>query len=770
MQVRKRTGELQDVSFDKILTRIKQQMSGLNTEWVRPEEISQKVIQGLTDGIKTSDLDILASETAAMMSTNHPDFSKLAARISLSNLYKETFNTFSETIDYLDRNLDMLDKNLVQLVKENAEILDKKIDHSRDHNFNYFGYKTLERAYLLKVDKKTIERPQYMWMRVALGMWGANFEEAFKTYDRMSQGFFTHATPTLFNSGTRRPQLSSCFLIANKADDIEGLFDTIKDVANISKWAGGIGVHIHNVRASGSYIKGTGGVSDGILPMLKTYNEVARWVNQGGKRKGSFSFYLEPWHRDIEAFLDIRKNHGKEEMRARDLFNALWVPDLFMERVEENGKWTLFCPNEVLEATGKALQDVYGDEFKELYLKCEAIGIGKEIQARDLWQHIIDVQIETGTPYIGYKDAANKKSNQKNIGVIKSSNLCIEVMEVSTPTEQAVCNLASIALPKFIINGQFDHDELIFVTRQIVRNLNQVIDINYYPTKETSTCNFNHRPIGIGIQGLADTFAILGYAFDSKEAKELNIAIHETIYYAALTESCELAAKHGAYSTFEGSPASKGILQFDMWEKKHNLFYDWDLLKEDIKEYGLRNSLLLAEMPTATTGQILGNNECFEPFNSNLSTRSTLAGTFPVINEHLVRDLEKINLWNKDIKNKLIIENGSVQNIPEIPVELKERYKTAYELSQKVIIDMAADRGAFICQSQSMNVFIKEPNFAKLSSMHFYGWKAGLKTGMYYLRTKAAADAIKFTVDIEKAKEDISCSLDDPDNCEVCGA
>jgi ribonucleoside-diphosphate reductase alpha chain len=773
MQVKKRDGRLENVSMDKVLKRIEYQMYNLNRKFVEPIIVAQKVIQGLYDGVSTVELDNLAAETAATLTSNHPDYSTLASRIALSNLYKETPSKFSEAVYYINKYSKRLDQKLIDIINVHAEEIDAVISNDRDCIFDYFGFKTLERSYLIRVDNKIIERPQYMWMRVSLGIWGFNLEEAFKTYHLMSQGFFTHATPTLFNAGTPKPQMSSCFLIANKGDSLEGIMETCTDVAKISAAAGGIGLHIHNVRASGSYIHKSGGTSKGLMPLLKTYNELAKWWDQGGnKRKGSFAMYLEPWHKDIECFLDIRNNHGKEEMRARDLFTALWIPDLFMERVELNSKWTLFCPNEVLGATGKALQDVYGEEFKELYLKCEAIGIGKEIQARDLWNHIITAQKETGTPYMAYKDAANTKSNQKNIGVIKSSNLCIEIMEVSSKDEQAVCNLASIALPKCIVDGVFDFNILLHVTTQITKNLNQVIDVNHYPTKETQTSNFNHRPIGIGVQGLADVFVILGYAFDSIEAKELNKKIFETIYYAAVKESCNISKINGSYySSFRTSPASEGVLQFDMWGVEATM-YDWTSLKKEIVNHGMNNSLLVALMPTASTGQILGNNECFEPFNSNLSSRRTLAGEFIIINKHLVRDLEKIGLWSKSMKNKLMAENGSVQNIPEVPVQLKEIYKTVYEISQRVILDMCADRGAYVCQSQSMNLFMAELTDAKLSSAHFYAWKKGLKTGMYYLRTKAAADAIKFTVEKDTASEEdkLTCSLDNPDNCEMCGS
>jgi ribonucleoside-diphosphate reductase alpha chain len=771
MKVVKRNGRLENVSLDKILTRIEKQMFGLNKKHVDSVEISKKVVDGLVDGISTKELDNLTVETAAMLTSNHPDYSILAARIAISSLHKETSPSFSESVEKIYKNTTLLNKEFYNIVTENAELIDSKIDHSRDLMFDYFGFKTLERAYLIKVDKKIVERPQYMWMRTAVGIWGNNLEEAFKTYDLLSQGYFTHATPTLYNAGGTRQQLSSCFLIANKGDSLEKIMETCADVSKISSLAGGIGLHIHDVRAEGSFIHKSGGTSKGLLPLLKTYNELAKWWDQGGnKRKGSFAMYLEPWHRDIEMFLDIRKNHGKEEGRARDLFTALWIPDLFMERVETNDKWTLFCPNEVLRATGKLLSDVYGDEFKTLYTHCETLGIGKEIKARDLWQHIVEIQIETGTPYMAYKDSGNIKSNQKNIGTIKSSNLCIEIFEVSTPEEQAVCNLASIALPKFIERGRYNHKKLYEIAYQVTKNLNRVIDINYYPTKETKRSNTRHRPIGIGVQGLADTFALLGYGFDSEEAIKLNKDIFETIYFAAVTASKDMAKELGPYETFKGSPASQGIFQFDLWGVTPSNRWDWAELKKEVIEHGMINSLLLALMPTASTGQILGNNECFEPFNSNLSSRSTLAGTFPIINKHLVRDLEKLDLWNKIIKNKLIAENGSVQNIPEIPTHIKEIYKTSYEISQKIIIDMAADRGAYICQSQSMNLFVPTPNVAKLSSMHFYAWKKGLKTGMYYLRTKAATDAIKFTLEKETNAEDITCSLDNPEACEACGA
>jgi ribonucleoside-diphosphate reductase alpha chain len=774
MQVIKRDGTREDVSLDKILRRIEWQMSGLNRKYVDPIEISKKVVDGLVDGITTKELDILTMETAATLATIHPDYSTLAARIAISNLHKETNNSFAEAMNLIAGQTKILSPEFNEIVQNNKVIIDSKINYERDNIFDYFGFKTLERSYLLKVNNQIVERPQYVWMRVAIGIWGENLEQVFKTYDLMSQGLFTHATPTLFNAGTRRPQLSSCFLIGNKGDSLEGIMATCTDVARISSSAGGIGLHIHDIRAAGSHIHKSGGTSKGILPLLKTYNELAKYWDQGGnKRKGSFAIYLEPWHKDIEVFLDIRKNHGKEEMRARDLFNALWIPDLFMERVKANAHWTLFCPNEVLIATGKKLQDVYGDEFKELYEHCEQLGIGKTIKAQDLWLHIVSLQIETGTPYMAYKDAGNKKSNQKNIGTIKSSNLCIEIFEVSNEKEQAVCNLASIALSKFVKeNKEFDHLKLYEVAHQVVQNLNQVIDINYYPTVETNVSNKNHRPIGLGIQGLADCFALMDLAFDSAEAAQLNKEIFETIYFAAATSSCGLAMQYGPYDSFKGSPASKGILQPDMWGVTPSSRWNWEELRQIVVKHGLRNSLLLALMPTASTGQILGNNECFEPFTSNISTRSTLAGTFPIVNKHLVRDLEELGMWDKTMKNQLILEKGSIQNIPTIPTHIKEKYKTAYEISQKVIINMAADRGAYVCQSQSMNLFVSDPSVAKLTSMHFYSWEKGLKTGMYYLRTKAARDAIQFTVDkdISVKQEELACSLDNPDACEACGS
>jgi ribonucleoside-diphosphate reductase alpha chain len=674
----------------------------------------------------------------------------------------------------------MIADDIYKIISENSKDIDSQIITDRDLDYDYFGYKTLEKSYLLKIDGQPAERPQQMLMRVAIGIHKEDLASVYRTYDLMSQGFFTHATPTLFNSGTRRPQLSSCFLVSMDDDSIQGIYKTLSDVAQISKNAGGIGLHIHNIRGTGAYIKGTNGTSNGIIPMLKVFNETARYVDQGGgRRKGSFAIYLEPWHCDVEDFLNLRKNHGKEEMRARDLFLALWTPDLFMERVKADGEWTLFSPD---EAPG--LDDVYGDEFVKLYTKYESEGRGrKTIKAQELWYKIIEAQIETGTPYMLYKDAANIKSNQKNLGTIKSSNLCTEIMEYSDSKETAVCNLASIALPKFIIPGKkpkYDLNALKDIAYTATINLNRVIDVNYYPTKETKTSNMKHRPIGIGVQGLADTFAILKIPFESDEAKNLDRDIFEAIYYGAMCASVDLAEKEGAYQTFKGSPLSKGLFQFDLWNESPSPRWDWEELRERVKTHGARNSLLLAPMPTASTSQILGNNECFEPFTSNIYIRKTLSGEFPVVNKHLVKDLVKIGLWSESLRDKIIINNGSVQDIPEIPEDLKSIYKTAWEMSQKIIIDHAATRAPFICQSQSMNLFVQDANFAKLSSAHFYGWDKGLKTGSYYIRTKAATTAIKgLGIDTSRAESiksesenysDLVCSIDNPEDCEACGS
>ena len=754
MKVKKRNGELEEMRYDKITKRISVLCHDLNMEYIDPTFVTLKVTSGIYDGISTTELDVLAAETAAAMVTTHPDYAKLAGRLAVSNLHKTTPKKFSQCIKELHSFIEpktgkessLIDTNVYQFVMANREILDGAIDQDRDLDFDYFGFKTLERSYLLKIGLRIVERPQYMYMRVAVGICKGDVEMALRIYDDLSQHFYTHATPTLFNAGTKRPQMSSCFLIGNKGDDIEGLFDTIADVAKISKWAGGIGLHVHDVRAKGSYIKGTGGESDGLLPMMKTYNEVARWINQGGKRKGSFAIYLEPWHADVMEFIDLRKNHGKEEMRARDLFLAMWTPDLFMQRVEQDGDWTLFSPD---EAPG--LSDVYDTPeektFTTLYESYEQQGVGRKVvKARKLMDAILTAQIETGTPYMLYKDPANYKSNQKNLGTIKSSNLCTEIIEYSSPTEQAVCNLASLALPKFIINGEFSHDVLYSSVYQVVRNLNNVIDLNFYPTEETKRSNFKHRPVGLGIQGLADVFCLLGLPFESDEADKLQTDIFETIYFAALTSSKDLSKEVGPYESISGSPIEKGIFQFEMWGKKDKELsgrWDWKSLRKEVVNYGVRNSLLVAPMPTASTAQILGNNEAFEPFTTNLYSRRTLSGEFIMINKHLVNDLLKLGMWNDEVKKKLIMENGSVQNIPEIPTQMKEVYKTVWEMSQKRILQMAANRSIFIDQSQSLNLFIADATKAKLLAAHLFGWKLGLKTGMYYLRTRSAVDALK---------------------------
>lgn len=797
MKVQKRSGKLEDVSFDKITARVKKLCYELNSDFVDPIEIAKKVIQGLYDGVTTVELDHLAAETAATMSTQHPDYSLLAARIEISNLHKNTNKSFTETMEVLYNYIDpktgdnagLISDETMKVIHENKDKLDSVIIYDRDYSFDYFGFKTLERSYLLRANGKVVERPQHLLMRTAIGIHGEDIESAIETYHLMSEKWFIHATPTLFNAGTPKPQMSSCFLLSMTDDSIGGIFETLSRCAKISQSAGGIGLSIHNIRAQGSYIKGTGGTSNGIIPMLKVYNDTARYVDQGGgKRKGAFAIYLEPWHSDVFEFLDLRKNHGKEELRARDLFYAMWIPDLFMQRVKEDGMWSLFCPN---EAPG--LYDCHSGEFEALYHKYEEEGrYRKQVKAQDLWFAILESQIETGTPYLLYKDAANRKSNQQNLGTIRSSNLCTEIIEYTSPDEVAVCNLASLALPKYVTEDRsFDYDRLYEVTRVVTRNLNKIIDKNYYPVKEAENSNMRHRPIGIGVQGLADVFLQMRLPFDSEEAREVNRNIFETIYFASLTESNALAEKEGAYSSFAGSPASKGILQFDMWDVEPGDRWDWSGLKEKIKSSGLRNSLLLAPMPTASTSQILGNNECFEPYTANIYTRRTLSGEFVVVNKHLLKDLIGLDLWNDDMKQTLMANNGSVQNIPEIPQHIKDLYKTAYELSQKTIIDMSADRGAFICQSQSLNLFITDPSFGKMTSMHFYAWEKGLKTGMYYLRTKAATDPIKFTVDSKFQKSRVSsrksivgdqnmsleeqqddnadqaCRLDDPD-CLMC--
>ena len=756
MKVKKRDGSLEEMRYDKITKRIQYFCDDLDKEYIDPTLITLKVTQGIYDGITTNELDTLAAETAASLVTTHPDYAKLAGRLAVSNLHKTTPKKFSQSIKELysfvesktGKETSLIANDVYQFVIQNKEILDNAIKQDRDFDFDYFGIKTLERSYLLKNGSKIVERPQYMYMRVAVGICNGDIEMALKIYDDLSLQYYTHATPTLFNAGTVRPQMSSCFLVANKGDDIDNLFDTIKDVAKISKWAGGIGLHVHDVRGKGSYIKGTGGESDGLIPMMKTYNEVARWINQGGKRKGSFAVYLEPWHSDIFEFIDLRKNHGKEELRARDLFLAMWVPSLFMKRVEEDGDWSLFSPD---EAPG--LSDVYDDpykftqEFTELYEKYEKEGRARKVvKARKLMDAILTAQIETGTPYMLYKDAANYKSNQKNLGTIKSSNLCSEIIEFSSPEEQAVCNLASIALPKYITDNVFNHELLYEYTYQVVKNLNNVIDLNFYPTKETMTSNMRHRPIGIGVQGLADVFCLLSLPFESNEADKLQIEIFETIYFAALTSSKDLAQKNGSYETFNGSPLSEGIFQYQLWNKKdedNSGRWDWKSLREEILKHGVRNSLLVAPMPTASTAQILGNNEAFEPFTTNLYTRRTLSGEFVMINKHLIKMLLEKDLWSEDIKKKLIIENGSVQNIPEIPTDMKEIFKTVWEMSQKRILMMASNRSVYIDQSQSLNLFIDNVTKQKLLAAHIYGWKLGLKTGMYYLRTRSAVDPLK---------------------------
>ncbi|MDF2156940.1 ribonucleoside-diphosphate reductase subunit alpha [Algoriphagus sp. CAU 1675] len=794
MLVIKRDGRRESVRFDKITTRIENLCYELDPKFIQPIEVAKKVIDGLYDGVTTSELDNLAAEVCASLTVKHPDYAILAARIAISNLHKTTSQSFSNTMKRLytyvnpitGENAALIDPEVYGIIKKNAAKLDETIDYKRDFGYDYFGYKTLERSYLIRLDGKVVERPQHMLMRVAVGIHKEDIDSAIETYNLLSEKWFTHATPTLFNAGTPKPQLSSCFLLTMKDDSIDGIYDTLKQCAKISQSAGGIGLSIHHVRAKGSYIKGTNGVSNGIVPMLRNFDMTARYVDQGGgKRKGSFAIYLEPWHADIKDFLELKRNHGKEEMRARDLFYALWIPDLFMKRVERNEDWSLFCPN---EAPG--LSDCYGEEFERLYEKYEREGKAREtVKAQELWFEVLESQIETGTPYMLYKDSANGKSNQKNLGTIKSSNLCTEIIEYTAPDEVAVCNLASLALPKFVSQGPdgklfFDHQKLYEITKVATRNLNKVIDVNYYPVEEAKRSNFRHRPIGLGIQGLADTFIMLRMPFDSPEAKGLNEDIFETIYFAAMETSMELAKVQGTYETYEGSPTSKGIFQFDMWGvTPKSGRWNWTDLKEKVVKYGVRNSLLVAPMPTASTSQILGNNECFEPYTSNIYTRRTLSGEFIVVNKHLMKDLIQLGLWNDTMRNRLIATNGSVQSVPGIPQHIKDIYKTVWEISQKIIIDMAADRGAYICQSQSMNVFMQDPNFGKLTSMHFYAWKKGLKTGMYYLRSQAAASAIKFTLDksalepkadelqAKAQKQDaIACSLDDPDNCEMCGS
>jgi ribonucleoside-diphosphate reductase alpha subunit len=776
MFVIKRSGKPEAVHFDKITARIMKLSYGLNVQSDDIIEISKKVIMGIYNNVTTTELDNLAAETSASYTTQHPDFAVLAARIAVSNLHKNTRKSFSEVAELLYHYIDpktgekapLYSDEVYAIVQQNADRIDSAIIYERDYHFDYFGFKTLERSYLLRTEGKIAERPQHMFMRVAIGIHKQDIDAAIETYNLMSEKWFVHATPTLFNAGTPKPQMSSCFLLSMKEDSIEGIFETLKRCAVISQSAGGIGLNIHNVRATGSYIKGTNGVSNGIIPMLRVFNDTARYVDQGGgKRKGAFAIYLETWHADIFEFLDLRKNHGKEEMRARDLFPALWISDLFMKRVEENGNWSLFCPHEA-----QGLEELYGSAFEAQYIAYESQGKArKTLPARELWNALLESQIETGTPYILYKDAANQKSNQQNLGT--------EIIEYTAPDEVAVCNLASISLPRFVVDGKtFDFHKLYEIAKIVTRNLNKVIDGNYYPLPEAENSNRRHRPIGIGVQGLADAFMLLRLPFESEAAAALNRDIFETIYFGAMEASMELAEVHGAYESFMGSPLSEGKFQFDLWNVQPSDRWDWQGLRKKVIKTGVRNSLLLAPMPTASTSQILGNNECFEPYTSNVYNRRVLSGEFAVVNKHLLKDLVQLGLWNDGLKNRLIAANGSVQQIEEIPQELKDIYKTVWEIKQRAIIDMAADRGAYICQSQSLNLFVDTPNFAKLTSMHFHAWRKGLKTGMYYLRTKAAADAIKFTVDVaalnrpqmEQQQNEVACSLDNPEECLACGS
>jgi len=804
MCVIKRDGRNEPVHFDKITSRIQKLCYGLNMDFIDPPAITFKVISGLYGGVTTVELDNLAAEIAATMTTKHPDYATLAARIAVANLHKETKKAFSDVMEDLfvmvtkGKPTPMISEEHIKIIRENAEKLNSAIVYDRDFNYQYFGFKTLERSYLLKIDGKVVERPQHMLMRVSVGIHGTDIDAAIETYDLLSQKLFTHASPTLFNAATRRPQLSSCFLLTMADDSIEGIYDTLKQTALISKSAGGIGLNVHCIRATGSYIAGTNGTSNGLVPMLRVFNNTARYVDQGGnKRPGAFAIYLEPWHADIFEFLDLRKNHGKEEIRARDLFYALWIPDLFMKRVEENGVWSLMCPHQC-----PGLSDCWGDEFEKLYKRYEDEGkYMKQVKAQDVWYAIIESQIETGTPYMLYKDSCNRKSNQQNLGTIKCSNLCTEIVEYSSPDEIAVCNLASIAVNQFVkVDGSkpsYDFARLKEVTKVATKNLNKIIDVNFYPVEEAKRSNMRHRPIGIGVQGLADAFILMRFPFESEEAQLLNKQIFETIYYGAMEASCEIAEVQGTYETYEGCPVSKGIFQFDMWDVTPTALHDWAELKAKVKKHGIRNSLLLAPMPTASTAQILGNNEGIEAYTSNIYSRRVLSGEFQVVNPHLLRDLTERDLWDDEMKNQIISRNGSIQGIDEIPDDIKALYKTVWEVSQKTILKMAADRGAFIDQSQSLNVHVAEPNYGKLTSMHFYGWKLGLKTGMYYLRTKAAAAAIQFTVDKKKlkeitnkeneaptnsgdvvksplkAKENLDamvCSLQNKDDCLMCGS
>lgn len=759
MYVIKRDGRKEDIKFDKITNRIQRLCIGLNASYVNPVQITMKVIEGIYSGVTTTELDNLAAEICASLTSTHPDFALLAARIAVSNLHKNTLDSFSETIAklYKSTKISLIAEDIYQIVQKNAEKLDAAIDYRRDYDFDYFGFKTLERSYLLKLKGKIVERPQQMFMRVAIGIHKEDLASAIETYHLMSERWFIHASPTLFNAGTTHPQFSSCFLLQIEQDSIEGIFNTLKDCAKISQAVGGIGLSIHNIRSAGSFIRGTSGISNGVVPMLRVFNDTARYIDQGGgKRKGAIAVYLEPWHADIFSFLDLRKSTGKEEMRARDLFTALWIPDLFMKRVEEDGRWSLFSPDEA-----KGLEECWGERFEELYTRYEKEGKARsEIKAQDLWFKILEAQIENGTPYMLYKDACNAKSNQQHLGTLKSSNLCAEIVEFTSTDEIAVCNLASLALPRFVNQEIFDFQKLYEVTQVVVKNLNRIIDLCSYPIEKAKRSNLRHRPIGIGVQGLADVFLLLRYPFDSDEARKLNLEIFETIYFAAMTASKNLSKMEGPYDSYEGSPLSQGIFQFDMWNVKPSNLWDWDALKKEVKEYGVRNSLLIALMPTASTSQILGNCECFEPYTSNLFLRRVLAGEFIVFNKHLVKDLMELKLWNREIKNKILEANGSIQKLSEIPENIRALYKTVWEIKQKVLIDLAADRAPFVCQTQSLNLFLEKPTFAKLTSMHFYAWKKKLKTGMYYFRTKPAAEAIKFTLEQN--------SLTLSPYCEVC--
>ena len=781
MYVTNRKGKKVPVEFDKITQRIEGLCFGLNRDYVDPVLIAQKVIEGLYDGITTQELDDLSAQTAAYLSTRHPDFAVLAGRIAVSDLHRNTESSFTKNVKAMYRyrhpktgeHAPLVSEKLYNLVRLNHARLDSLVDYERDFNYDYFGFKTLQRSYLLRMDGRVIERPQQMLMRVALGIHGQDFDSAIKTYDMMGKKLFTHASPTLFSAGTPRPQLSSCFLLTMKEDSIDGIYETLKQCSLISQNAGGIGLSIHNIRAKGTFIKGTNGSSNGIIPMLRVFNDTARYVDQGGgKRKGAFAIYLEPWHGDIEGFLELKKNNGKEEFRARDLFYALWIPDLFMQRVEENASWPLFCPHEC-----PGLSETWGEEFEQLFLRYEQEGRAKKtLKAQNLWFDILESQIETGMPFMLYKDAINRKSNQQNLGTIKSSNLCTEIVEYTDSEEVAVCNLASIALPSFVNRGEFDFAELYRVVYQVTLNLNKIIDINCYPVPEAKRSNLRHRPIGIGVQGLADVFFKMRFPFDSPQSRALNVEIFEAIYYAAMCASKDLAKQEGPYESFAGSPLSQGKFQFDLWGISPTGRWDWESLKSEVVEHGARNSLLVAPMPTASTAQILGNTECFEPITSNIFTRRVLSGEFTVVNKYLIRDLVERGIWNEEVKNKIVMAGGSVQGIAEIPEELQALYQTAWEIRQKAIVEMAADRGGFIDQSQSLNIHMEEANYGKLSSMHFYAWKKGLKTGMYYLRTRPAAQAIKFTVKQPEKKvefteqESLACSLASPDDCVACGS